>query len=411
MLFLRLVREAYVFALQSVLANKLRTLLTILGITIGIFSIIIVFTIVDSIKYQVKSSIESLGSNVVFVQKWPWAFDADYEWWKYMLRPEPSIKEYEEIRKRSFTAAFVTFSASTSLKLEYSDVSLDEVGMAGVSNDFDRVFTLDIAEGRFFSPSEINNGQAVAIIGGRLAQELFLGASGIGEVIRVNGNRTKVIGILKTEGKSIGNSFDDVVLLPIYFFGKMVNLKGEGANPYIAVRARSEVSNEEMKDELTGIMRALRRTKPFVENDFAINETSLISKEFESIFTIVNIVGWIIGGFSLLVGGFGIANIMFVSVKERTQIIGIQKALGAKKSFILFQFLFESIFLSVFGGLAGLLLVFLATLAFGSSFEITLSASNVFLGIGVSAVIGLIAGVIPANSASKLDPVEAIRSN
>lgn len=410
-MFLRLIREAYLFALQSVLANKLRTLLTILGITIGIFSIIIVFTIVDSIKYQVKSSIESLGSNVVFIQKWPWAFNADYEWWKYMLRPQPNMKEYNEIKKRSYTAGYVTFSASTNKKLEYKDIDIEEVAVAGVSEDFNKVFSFEISEGRFFSPSEINNGQPVAIMGGNIAKEVFNSRSGLDEIVKIGGYKMKVIGILKTEGKSIGNSFDDAILMPVYFFSRLVNLRGDQANPYIAVRARPNISNEEMKDELTGIMRSLRQLKPLKEDDFAINETSLISKEFESLFSIVTIAGWIIGGFSLLVGGFGIANIMFVSVKERTQIIGIQKALGAKKSFILFQFLFEAIFLSVFGGIAGLILVYLSTLLFGSSFEITLSAANIFLGIGVSAFIGLIAGIIPANSASKLDPVEAIRQN
>lgn len=410
-MFLRLIREAYVFALQSVLANKLRTLLTILGITIGIFSIIIVFTIVDSIKYQVKSSIESLGSNVVFVQKWPWAFNADYEWWKYMLRPQPSLKEYNEIKKRSYTAAYITYGASTNTKFEYEDEVIDPIAVAGVSEDFNKVFSFEIAEGRFFSPSEINNGQPVAIIGGKVAQEVFESRSGLDEKVKIGGYKMKVIGILKPEGKSIGNSFDDAIIIPVYFFSRLVSLHSDQANPYIAVRARENISNAEMKDELTGIMRSLRQLKPSREDDFAINETSLISKEFESLFAIVSIAGWIIGGFSLLVGGFGIANIMFVSVKERTQIIGIQKALGAKKSFILFQFLFEAIFLSVFGGIAGLLLVFLSTILFGSSFEITLSAANIVLGLGVSVFIGLVAGIIPANSASKLDPVEAIRQN
>ena len=181
----------------------------------------------------------------------------------------------------------------------------------------------------------------------------------------------------------------------------------------IAVKARPQVSNAELKDELTGIMRSIRKIKPSAEDNFAINETDIIAKGFDSLFSVIAMVGWIIGGFSLLVGGFGIANIMFVSVKERTNIIGIQKALGAKNYFILLQFLFEAIFLSIIGGIVGLLIILIMTLIVSNttSFHLILTQGNIFLGIGVSAIIGLVSGIIPAFTASRLDPVEAMRSS
>jgi putative ABC transport system permease protein len=206
---------------------------------------------------------------------------------------------------------------------------------------------------------------------------------------------------------------DNQVVIPYHFAKFILDIKSENSDPYIAVKAKPGISNAEMIDELTGIMRGVRRLKPAVEDDFALNETNLLSKNFDMLFEIIGMAGWIIGGFSILVGGFGIANIMFVSVKERTSIIGIQKSLGAKNYFILLQFLCESVFLSLLGGILGLLLTWLITLVARGNIdmEITLSHSNVILGLTISVLIGIVSGFVPAYSASQLDPVEAIRSN
>jgi len=202
-------------------------------------------------------------------------------------------------------------------------------------------------------------------------------------------------------------------LVPLNYARSLIDIRSENLQPEIRVRAKPGVSNEELISELTGLMRSIRKTKPRAESDFALNQTSLISNQFDELFDIVGVAGWIIGGFSILVGGFGIANIMFVSVKERTNIIGIQKSLGAKNYFILLQFLFESVFLSVLGGVIGLLIVFIITLLAGDSFgmDIVLSRSNIILGITISILIGVVSGFVPAYGASQLDPVEAIRSN
>lgn len=411
-LLLRLIRESYLFAFQAIVVNKVRTLLSLLGITIGIFCIISVFTIFDSMEIAIRTNIESLGSNVLYIQKWPWAMGGDYPWWKYYQRPEASIEDMREIQKRSSLAETVAIMAGVNKTLKFQTNYMESVSVSGVSHDFEKVWTFEISEGRYFSPSESGGGRNVAIIGAEIASNLFNNVDPVGQKFKLMGRNVEVIGVMKKEGEDMfGNSNDKGVLIPINYFKTLIEMREMDAT--IMVKAKPLVSNAELKDELTGIMRSIRKLKPSAEDNFSINETDIITKGFDSLFQTIALVGWIIGGFSLLVGGFGIANIMFVSVKERTAIIGIQKALGAKNYFILLQFLFEAVFLSVLGGLLGLLIVFILVLivSYTTSFDLVLTAGNVFLGIGVSAAIGLFSGIIPAFSASRLDPVEAMRTS
>ncbi len=411
LLILRLIRESYIFAFQAIIVNKIRTILSLLGITIGIFCIISVFTIFDSMEIAIRTNIESLGSNVLFVQKWPWAMGGDYPWWKYYQRPEASLDDMREIQKRSTLSEVSTFMIGVTKTVKFQGNYIDGIEILGVSHDFDRVLPFEISDGRYFSTLESNTGKNVSIIGEEIATNLFSGMEPIGRRIKVMGRNVEVIGVINKEGEDMfGNSNDNNVLLPINYFKSLVNIRDMDAT--IIVRAKPLISNDELRDELTGIMRSVRKLKPSAEDNFAINETSIITEGFDSFFNSVAVIGWIIGGFSLLVGGFGIANIMFVSVKERTNIIGIQKAIGAKNYFILLQFLFEAIFLSLIGGIVGLLLVYFLTLAvsYGFDFDLILTAGNIWLGTLVSAAIGLTSGIIPALRASRLDPVEAMRS-
>ena len=417
MIVFKLIIESLYFAINALAVNKIRTLLSLLGITIGIFSIIAVFTIFDSLQNEIKSKINSLGSNVLFIQKWPWMMGGgDYPWWKYYQRPEPKPDEMTELTRRSNTVDVATFMFS--VKRNVSNIkkhnvnTIEDVQVVAISYDYNKVMPFDLQEGRYFTLSEAHTGKNLAIIGAEIAEQLFEGQDAVGQRIRLFGNKLNVIGVIKKEGEDIfGNSNDNLILIPVNYARNVVDIKN--INSTIIVKGKPHIANAQMKDELTAIMRSIRKLPPKEEDDFAINETDIISKGFDELFAVVALVGWIIGGFALLVGGFGIANIMFVSVKERTTQIGIQKSLGAKKYFILFQFLFEAIFLSMMGGVIGLIIVYALTFLGDSllNFELILTVKNILLGLFVSALIGLISGFIPAWSASRLNPVEAIRSN
>lgn len=413
MLFLRLFRESYLFALRALVVNKVRTLLSLLGITIGIFSVISVLTVFDSIEYTLRKDIESLGSNVLFIQKWPFIGSPDMPWWEYMKRPETRIGEMEEIQKRSSLSEAAAYYVGTNRNVKHSGVTYENATIVAVSHDYDKVDALNISEGRFFTLAESQGGRPVAIIGDEIASKLLPGKDPIGEQVNVFGRKVDIIGRFKRTGNNtFGRSFDDWLMVPVNFGRNFVDLNGDNIGSAIMVRAKANVPNEQLKDELTGIMRSVRKIKPGSKDNFEINETSVINNAFDQLFGVISMVGWFVGGFSLLVGGFGIANIMFVSVKERTVQIGIQKSLGARNSFILQQFLFEAIFLSLLGGAVGLLIIFAGTVIASNlaGMDLFLTTRNIVIGLSVSGAIGLVSGLFPAWSASRLDPVEAMRS-
>ncbi len=410
-MFLRLIADSIKFAFSSLINNKLRTFLSLLGVTIGIFSIISVMTTIDSLERTIRDNVSSLGNNTIYIQKWPWSFGSDYPWWKYVQRPLPKIDEAELVKNRSVFADDVAFVASTAKTVKYDKFAVENTGIMFASHDYGNIRDFNIDKGRYFSEQESFTGKNVAIIGDFVAQELYQGAEPLGKTIEISGSKLNVIGVFKKEGEDMfNNSMDMMVLAPINFGKTIFDVESDALNPFITVSAKENVPVNQLIDELSIIMRTIRRLKPMEEDDFAINQASMITKGLDSIFGIIDIAGWIIGGFAILVGGFGIANIMFVSVKERTRQIGIQKAIGAKSYLILTQFLTEAVVLSLVGGIIGLVLVWLLTLLVSGITPLTfaLSLQNIATGTIISVVIGIVSGFAPARKAASLDPVTAI---
>jgi putative ABC transport system permease protein len=412
MIFLRV----FNFALHALSVNKLRTFLSLLGITIGIFTIITVFTIVDSLERNIRGSINDLGSDVVYVQKWPWGGGGgEYKWWKYFQRPEPSFRELKTLKKRMTTASSLAFAYGLSGTLKYRTNSVERATIFPVSHDYYDIWGFDLASGRYFSDLESSSGSPVAVIGHDLADGLFGSSDPIGKSIKLLGRKVTIIGVFAKQGSSlIGQDTDETIYLPVNYARGMMNVNNRNGAVIMAL-AKPGVSVDEMKDELQGTMRSVRRLKPKADDNFALNEISVISSGLDALFDAIGFAGGIIGIFSILVGGFGIANIMFVSVKERTGQIGVQKSLGAKNHFILSQFLLESVILCLLGGIVGLLIIYgglalfkMAAPDFG--LEIALSTGNVIQGLVLSVIIGIISGFIPAWQASRLNPVDAIRA-
>lgn len=416
----QLFKESVAMALSALANNKLRSFLSVLGISIGIFAIVFVFTLVDSLERNIKNSVQSLGKNVVYIDKWQWmAGGNDYPWWKYINRPTATLEELKELKKQPIYQLIdaMSFVSNENTTVKANKNSVDNVTIEGYTIDFAEIQTLDITEGRFFNALEDNSGVAVAILGANVANGLFPNESKIeGKTINIFGKQVKVIGVFKNQGDNIINiDFDDKVVVPIKFLQYAI---GKGGDANIIIKAKENISIDELTNELQGSMRAIRRLKPVEDDNFSLNKISFLSDSISEFFGSVKIFGLIIGMFSLLVGGFGVANIMFVSVKERTSQIGIQKSLGAKNEFILLQFLTEAVVLSILGGVVGILLTWgfaelgnlILEKAMHSTFKIVVTANNFLIGIAFSSFIGLCAGIIPAKRASNLVPVEAIRS-
>jgi putative ABC transport system permease protein len=411
-MFFRLLTEGFLFAVNSVFVNKLRTFLSLFGITIGIFSIISVFTVLDWMEKSVRDSISTLGDNVIYVSKWPWGFEPNLAWWDIIKWPAVSENDYQNVLIKSEKAESACFSVMSPKQIKYKKNLANDVTIWAVSHEFENVRSFEIENGRYFSPEESASGKNVAIIGAVIAEKLFDKTDPVGKQIIIAGKKTDVIGVFKKEGKGgqLDSGMDEMTLVPNNFGKTFINYRNNFIDATLMIKAKAGVNIQELDDETTMILRASRRLQPDVINNFYLNRASLISKSFDGVFMGIKVGGWIIGGFSILVGGFGIANIMFVSVRERTNIIGIQKALGAKRFFILQQFLVESVLLSVIGGLLGVFMIFIATVVINYLYDLNmyLTLANMFTAVFISGIIGVVAGYAPAYAAAKMNPVEAI---
>jgi len=411
-MFLRLFKEGFLFAFNSIIVNKLRTFLSLFGITIGIFSIISVFTVLDWMEKSIRDSVSTLGDNVIYVQKFPWSFDPNLAWWDIIKWPAISERDFQAIVKKSTKSETACLLAYQNEKIKYKKNIASDVGVAAITIEFQDIRSFEIDKGRYFSPFEASSGKNVAILGAEIARRLFDKVEPVGKIISIAGFKTTVIGVLKKEGKGgiSDDGLDEITLVPLSFGKSFINMRNQFIETQLMIKAKPEVAVEELSDETTMILRAARSLHPEETSDFSVNRASMLSQGLDSIFVAINIGGWVIGGFSILVGGFGIANIMFVSVRERTNIIGIQKALGAKKFFILQQFLVESMLLSIIGGLLGVFMIFMGTVVVNYLWDLNmyLTTGNIILALFISGLIGIVAGYAPANTAAKMNPVEAI---
>jgi putative ABC transport system permease protein len=411
-MFFRLLKEGFLFAVNSVIVNKLRTFLSLFGITIGIISIISVFTVLDWMEKAIHDSISTLGENVIYVHKWPWGLNTDLKWWDIMKWPAVSRNDYEAILNKSSKTESACYIVTQPENIKYKKNHANDITIWGVTQEFEDLRSFEIEDGRYFSMEESVSGKNVAILGYEVANRLFEKSNPVGKELTIRGIKTFIIGVFKKEGKGgiSDNGMDEQVVVPFNFAKTFINMRNNFLDGTLMIKPLPGVTIDELSDETTMILRAARRLQPDEINNFSLNRASLISQSFDAVFAGINVGGWVIGGFAILVGGFGIANIMFVSVRERTNQIGIQKALGAKRSFILQQFLVESILLSVIGGILGVLLIFIASLVINYLYELNmyLTMANIFLALFISGIIGIVAGYAPAYTAARMNPVEAI---
>ena len=413
LVYLRLLKESFGFAMNALRNNKLRTLLSLLGVTIGIFSIIAVLAAVDSLDRKIKKDLSSLDKNTIYLFSGSFG-PTSVPKWKREQFPDVTYTEYEYLKSAMPDAQEMCYQLFVNMEtIKYETKSVSSVNVVPVSHEFIDIQGLEFSNGRFYNESESNSGTPVVVIGDELANSLFENTDPIGKQVRLYGRRFTVIGVLKKQGAGMfGDSNDTSVFIPVNFLRRLYGDNTNYYTPVILIKPEKGIDMDAFKAELAQKLRALRGVKTGEIDNFFINVLSGFTDLLDGIIANLNLGGWIIAGFSLLVGGFGVANIMFVSVKERTNLIGIQKSLGAKNRFILFQFLFEAVILCLIGGLIGILLVWFISMGLTKmlDFEFVLSFSNVMLGSGLAIFIGLIAGILPAISASKLDPVEAIRS-
>lgn len=413
MKLLSILWNSFKMALQELRVNKLRTFLSLFGITIGIFCVIGVLSTIDSLQRKMEKDFASFANNTIFIDKWEYIESSDYPWWKFINRPDIKYTEMQMLKANSMLAGGVCFFVETNTNINYLDATLNNVSIYGTTEDFTEVQQVEVGLGRYFSTSEFSYGSNTLVIGHQNAEDLFGSAEkALNKEISLQGKTFIIIGVIKKQGDSFIGGFDYDKCAIITYNAFSTIWIPEKNQPKILVKAKDGVTKAALLDELSGIMRQVRKLKPTQEPDFALNDISSFGDQISSVFGSINLGGWLIAGLSLIVGGFGIANIMFVTVRERTSQIGLKKAIGAKKTTILTEFLLESAFLCVLGGFLGLLLVWILTQILSTMlpFPIFIAPYIIVLAFSICIFLGVLSGIIPARIAANMNAVEAIRS-
>lgn len=410
--------EGIKIALGAIRSSKLRAFLTMLGVATGIFAITSILTMVNSLERSITDNLSSLGNTTLFVHHWPWK-DNSQDWFKYFNRPKVSYKDFQRLKANLDGVEGVSFQASFGGQtIKANGQSVEQINVNGVTYDMAAISSLEFDQGRFFSAVEDQLGTSVCILGYNVADGLFPGESAIGKFVRLRGKRLRVVGVIKLEGGlPFGpSSVDDQAFMPYRVAARMFNLTKRSVDKVVTIKVGDYDDMAYVESEIIGIVRTSRGLKPDQENNFAINKQESLMEQIGAFFSVLKGGGYIISGFSILIGAFSIGMIMYISVRERTSEIGIQKALGATRPFILFQFLSESILICLMGGALGLAGVYGLSIVASSILEsmdvgmkIAVSAEEISLGMRFSLFTGLISGFIPAFMAATMDPVRAIR--
>ena len=409
--------NSFRMALQELKVNKLRTFLSLFGITIGIFCIIGVLSTVDSLQKKIQSDLKSIGSKVIWIDKWDYSDgnNGSYPWWKYFKRPANKYTDALFVKSRTNAASNVSyFLQKNNITVAYDDATLQGVNLYGVTEDYEKIQDFKIIAGRYLSEADFERGTPVCVIGYTNAENLFGTAEkAVGKEITIKGKRMVITGLIEKQGTNFGPAgFDACIIVSYRFYASMYEPRYSGQN-LIIVQPKDNITVAQLSDELRGNMRQLHKLSPYQQDDFSLNDMNkLVGDNVSSLIGVLNTAGWAIAGLSLLVGAFGVANIMFVTVRERTSQIGLKKAIGAKSRTILTEFLLESAFLCIIGGVIGLLLVWILAMVLSSilPFPITIATNIITLALSICIGLGILSGIIPASIAARMDPVVAIRT-
>ncbi|WP_428236758.1 ABC transporter permease [Gracilimonas sp.] len=399
--------EGFRIALRALKINKIRSTLTALCIIIGITMVTIVDAVTTGMDISFEKSMAMMGQNVVYVQKWPWGMGGEYKWWEYRNRKEMKLEYVDQIREYSRYANTVTASANRNTSIRYQEKSAEGVGLSGTTANYLEIQGLNINQGRMFVEQEVRSGSNVAVVGHTLMESLFEFETPLGKQIRVGGQKFTVVGVLEKQGKFLGlEDTDNRIIIPISAYGQIYGLR---YGLQIGVQFPNQEAFKEGEYELEGIMRRIRQLDATEDNDFALNKPEAFKQQLEGMKAGIYTVGFILSGLSLLIGGIGVMNIMFVSVRERTKEIGIRKAVGAKAWEILTQFLLEAIAICLLGGIIGVALAGGLTVLINQAFVAVMNVSVVILAFSICTMVGVIFGFIPAYRAAKSDPIESLR--